>query len=29
VELRNRFSGETEEIPADGAAEAIAAKLAG
>lgn len=29
VELRNRFSGETEEIPTEGAAEAIAAKLAG
>jgi prolyl-tRNA synthetase len=29
VELRNRFSGETEEIAVDGAAAAIAAKLAG
>jgi prolyl-tRNA synthetase len=29
VELRNRFTGETEEIAVDGAAAAIAAKLAG
>ncbi|MEU0494374.1 proline--tRNA ligase [Mycobacterium sp. NPDC006124] len=29
VELRNRFSGQTEEIPVDGAAAAIAARLAG
>jgi prolyl-tRNA synthetase len=29
VELRNRFTGEVQEIPVDGAAAAIAAKLAG
>ncbi len=29
VELRNRFSGETREIPVDGAAAAIAEALAG
>ncbi len=29
VELRNRFTGEAQEIPVDGAAAAIAAKLAG
>jgi prolyl-tRNA synthetase len=29
VELRNRFTGEVHEIPVDGAAAAIAAKLAG
>ena len=29
VELRNRFTGDVEEITVDGAAEAIAAKLAG
>jgi prolyl-tRNA synthetase len=29
VELRNRFTGEAQEVPVDGAAAAIAAKLAG
>ncbi|MDP9168167.1 MAG: proline--tRNA ligase [Actinomycetota bacterium] len=29
VEVRNRFTGEAEEIPVDGAASAIAARLAG
>ena len=29
VELRNRFTGEAQEIPVDGAAAAIAATLAG
>jgi prolyl-tRNA synthetase len=29
VELRNRFSGETQEIAVDGAAAAIATALAG
>jgi prolyl-tRNA synthetase len=29
VELRNRFTGENGNVPVDGAAEAIAAALAG